>query len=116
MENISREDLADYVSQILDNTTEDDSAMILELEDACYILIDEQLLAKLTQIKDPAEVDLSFIGRKEVRAQFSTESQKRIDYVEKSSHFKRLSDPIVEMSSWHGFKEEKPKDIGLRAN
>ncbi|MEI8026860.1 MAG: DUF1186 domain-containing protein [Pseudomonadota bacterium] len=110
--NITREELANFVSQILENTKEDDTSMILELEDACYILKDEQLLAKLTEIIDPAELDVSFSGNMEIRAEFSIEYQKRINYVEKASHFKHLSDPIVEMSSWHGFKEEKPKDKG----
>ena len=109
---ISREELADYVNQILDNTSEDEEVMIVELEDACYILKDEQLLAKLNQIKDPIEVDIGFFKRKQFRAEFSVESQQRIDYLEKTPHSKHLSDPIVEMSSWLGFKEKKSKDMG----
>ena len=110
---ITREDFADFVSQILDNASEDDTSLLLELEDACYILKNEQLLAKLTEIIDPAELDISFTGNREIRAEFPIESQKRINFLEKYSHYAPLSDPIAEMSTWSGFHEElsKPKEM-----
>ena len=104
---ISRESLVEYVDELLDNTSDDDTMLLIELEDACYILKDEPLLAKLAKIVDPSELDVSFYGKKEIRAEFSIESQKRIEYVKKSSHYDQLSDPADELSSWSAFHEEK---------
>jgi hypothetical protein len=104
---IPRENFVDFVIEILDSTPQDDTTVLIELEDACYILKDEQLLVMLTQIVDPRELEVSFSGNKAIRAEFPIESQKRIKYVEESSFYDHVPSPTVEMSSWSGFKEEK---------
>jgi len=110
---ITRDELVTIVTDILDNLTEDDPVVLEEIADACYILRDEELFAKLTAIYQPEEFGLNLDGMKKGKGGFSFEADQRFAHFETSSYYDLPLDPITTMSAWHCFTEKKTKRKGL---